>query len=154
LHSPHTYSFDLILNFFGIFISKPLFQIHYILQLVRPIIEQKASSFEVTPEATDAYNTKIQARISGSVFPHCFSWYRSGYNGKVASVFPGPALLFWWWLLRPNWNDYTAVGVSSDFTRRQRLHFVMSICRRLVSLAVVGGICVWWWSWWSWRCAF
>ena len=59
------------------------------MQLIRPILEQKLSVIDVTVTATDAYNTKLQYRLSRSVFVHCTSWYRVGSTGKVNSIFPG-----------------------------------------------------------------
>jgi hypothetical protein len=117
-------------------------QIDYILKLVQPVLEQEVSSFEVTPEATDAYNTRIQGRISRSVFPHCLSWYRKGGDGKVTSIFPGPGLLFWWWLRQPNWNHYKAVG-AERWARQMHLAGNRRLLQRLVGLAVFGGIFTW-----------
>jgi hypothetical protein len=57
--------------------------------MVKPVIEGKVASFEVTTSATDAYNTNIQARMSRSVWVNCDSWYRVGRTGKVISLFPG-----------------------------------------------------------------
>ncbi|KAJ7477975.1 hypothetical protein B0H11DRAFT_2234308 [Mycena galericulata] len=46
-------------------------QVVYILQLITPIIDGHISSVEVTTEATDEYNRKIQARLSGFVWSKC-----------------------------------------------------------------------------------
>jgi hypothetical protein len=64
-------------------------QVNYIIQLVKPVIEGKVASFEVTASAADAYNIKIQTRMSRSVWLNCNSWYRVGRTGKVFSLFPG-----------------------------------------------------------------
>ncbi|TFK40444.1 hypothetical protein BDQ12DRAFT_648979 [Crucibulum laeve] len=87
-------------------------QINYIIQLVKSIVDGNISSFEVTTKATEAYNDKIQARLSKSVFMHCISWYRLGGEGRVTSMFPGPGMLFWWWLRRPQWNHYMIIGLD------------------------------------------
>ena len=64
-------------------------QAKYITQLIKPILAQKVTSLEIKVDATDAYNDKIQARLSRSVFPHCNSWYRVGGEGKITNIFPG-----------------------------------------------------------------
>jgi hypothetical protein len=87
--------------------------------MIEPIIAGTASSFEVTTEATDAYNDLIQRRASRSVYTQCVSWYRSGGDGKVSSVFPGPLTLLWWWLRSPVWKDYKVVGGDRLAKRRR-----------------------------------
>ncbi|KAJ7021677.1 hypothetical protein C8F04DRAFT_1003958 [Mycena alexandri] len=81
-------------------------QIAYILKFVKPILAGQVASFTVTPRATDEYNDLIHARLSRSVFVQCASWYRAGSEGKVYSIFPGPMMLFGWWLYAPRWADY------------------------------------------------
>ncbi|KAJ7164408.1 hypothetical protein C8R46DRAFT_1278694, partial [Mycena filopes] len=81
-------------------------QVQYILQLIRPLLAGNISSVEVTAEATDAYNRKIQSRLLGFIWSKCLSWYRAGNNGKVHGLFPGSMILFWWWLRHPNWRHY------------------------------------------------
>ncbi|KAJ8094043.1 hypothetical protein PM082_009933 [Marasmius tenuissimus] len=90
-------------------------QIDYMLQLIKPIIYRDVKTVEVTDKSTDRYNDKIQDRLRRSVFVDCVSWYRKGRDGKVTSIFPGTAFLFWWWFRRANWNDYK---VSSDQPRK------------------------------------
>ncbi|KIL65745.1 hypothetical protein M378DRAFT_125196 [Amanita muscaria Koide BX008] len=89
-------------------------QIEYILQLIKPVLDGKASSFDVTSDATNEYNAKIQKRLSNSVFMQCTSWYRSGNDGKVSNIFPGSGMLMWWWLRKPVWDHYQ---VSTDGKR-------------------------------------
>lgn len=64
-------------------------QINYIFQLIRPILDKNISSLDVSAVATDEYNSRIQAKMSDSVFVHCHSWYRVGGTGKIGSIFPG-----------------------------------------------------------------
>jgi len=92
----------------------PFFFVHevqsnYIIKLIKPIIEGRISSVDVTTSATDAYNTKIKSRISRSVFMNCLSWYRASPSG-IPNIFPGAMFLFWWWLLWPTWNHYRVIG--------------------------------------------
>jgi hypothetical protein len=64
-------------------------QVNYIIRLIKPILNGKVASLDVSTAATDEYNSKIQARLSDSVFVNCHSWYRVNDTGKVNSMFPG-----------------------------------------------------------------
>ncbi|KAF8888353.1 hypothetical protein BD779DRAFT_1623853 [Infundibulicybe gibba] len=94
-------------------------QVDYIVKLIKPILNGDVSSFEVTNKATDAYNDRIHKRLSKSVFMSCLSWYRTGGDGRVTSIFPGASTRFWWWLRRPVWSHYIAVG-AERWERRLR----------------------------------
>ncbi|KAL6301962.1 FAD/NAD-P-binding domain-containing protein [Sparassis latifolia] len=85
-------------------------EINYAIQLVAPVVRGLASSFEVTARACDAYNAWLQAKIAGSDWMLCHSWYRTGGNGKNFGIFPGSILQFWWLLRSPAWGNYTVVG--------------------------------------------
>jgi hypothetical protein len=61
----------------------------YILQLIQPILDGKATSVEVKVLPTDEYNAKVQKRLEKSIFVSCTSWYRTGRDGKVTNIFPG-----------------------------------------------------------------
>ncbi|KAJ7494237.1 hypothetical protein B0H11DRAFT_929851 [Mycena galericulata] len=87
-------------------------QVGYILQMIEPVIAGDISSFEVTAEATNDYNRNIQARLKGFIWSKCSSWYRTGDNGKIHTLFPGPMTLFWWWMRRPNWTHYKVLVVG------------------------------------------
>ncbi len=88
-------------------------QANYCLALIAPVLSGKAKSFEVTHDATDAYNKKIQVRLSRSVFVHCNSWYRKGGDGIISSIFPGSQTRQWWWLRAPVWRHYSVITAES-----------------------------------------
>ncbi|TFK64156.1 FAD/NAD(P)-binding domain-containing protein [Pluteus cervinus] len=117
-------------------------QIDYILKLISPLLDGKVSSLEVKPAATDAYNEKIQARLSRSVFLQCISWYRRGGEGKVTSIFPGPGYLFWWWLRTPNWSHYSFVPEEPWKQHLQRRR-ILGYCRNTL-LTTVALASLWW----------
>ncbi|THH30107.1 hypothetical protein EUX98_g4084 [Antrodiella citrinella] len=85
-------------------------QIDYIMQMLSPVINGLASSFEVTHEATDAWNARIHKKLSTAVWSACQSWYRVGHDGKNSSIWPGLLIEQWWQLRRPVWSHYKAVG--------------------------------------------
>ncbi|KAJ7684224.1 hypothetical protein DFH06DRAFT_1155057 [Mycena polygramma] len=95
-------------------------QIDYILQFVKPILDGLVSTFDVTTRATDAYNDLIHARLARSVFVECVSWYRSGGEGKVTSIFPGPMFLYGWWVRQAKWEDYNVKATSDQWERKLR----------------------------------
>lgn len=92
-------------------------QVNYCLALIAPVLSGKAKSFEVTQDATNAYNEKIQARLSRSVFVHCNSWYRKGGDGIISSIFPGSQSRQWWWLRAPVWKHYRATITAKSRNR-------------------------------------
>ncbi|KAF5360199.1 hypothetical protein D9758_011372 [Tetrapyrgos nigripes] len=115
-------------------------QINYMFQLIEPILRKQISSVDVIPSATDAYNKKIHARLEKSVFVDCVSWYRKDRDGKVSSIFPGSATLFWWWLRKVNWDHYTVDSASKGRWERQlRRRNVQSTS---LALALVVGLVV------------
>ncbi|KAF8896192.1 hypothetical protein BD779DRAFT_1668027 [Infundibulicybe gibba] len=125
-------------------------QIDYIIQLIKPILKGQSSSFEVTHEATDAYNEKIHARLARSVFTQCASWYRVGGVGKVASIFPGPGMLYWWWLRRPNWQHYIATNRDGSVSKtRSRPSAAQSMATGAVITATIVGLGAWYTSGWE-----
>jgi hypothetical protein len=52
------------------------------------------------------------------VWVQCVSWYRTGGAGKVSSIFPGPMLLFGWWVRKPRWGDYVVQAATGRWERR------------------------------------
>jgi hypothetical protein len=95
-------------------------QIGYILQLIEPVLSGSASSFTVKASPTDAYNVKVQERISRMVFMQCHSWARTNGTGKVFNPFPWASTLWWWWLRKPNWDHYVAVSAEKWVWARRK----------------------------------
>ncbi|RXW18729.1 hypothetical protein EST38_g7127 [Candolleomyces aberdarensis] len=95
-------------------------QIQHALQLVKPVVDGTAKSFEVKHEATDDYNEWLHKRLSTSVWTDCSSYYQlDGQGSKNVATFPGPVALFWWQLRKPRWEVFKAVG--ADAWERQRV---------------------------------
>lgn len=113
-------------------------QVEYILQMVKPVLEGKAKSFEITHEAADQYNETLARRLDGSPLTACVSWYRTGGDGKVTGVFPGSVSLYWWWMRKPDWNAYKAVG-AEKFEAERKWESVKSWSKTaLLAAAAVG----------------
>jgi hypothetical protein len=61
---------------------------------------------------------------------------RVGTRGRIFSVFPGPLVLFWWWLRKVRWEDYEIEGVGEEEWRR---HYAQqSYIAWLAEAALVG----------------
>lgn len=115
-------------------------QVSYALQLVKPVLDGLVMAFTVKADATDAYNSKLQERLSRSVHTQCYSWQRTGGIGKVFNPFPWAVTLWWWWLRRPNWAHYTAIDGEKWARKRmmERMFGVMKVSAfALLSLAYI-----------------
>ena len=55
--------------------------------MVRRIADSDRRSFEVRPEAADAYDREMQDRLRDSVWAGCDNWYRDG--GRITTNWPG-----------------------------------------------------------------
>ncbi|KAF9242545.1 hypothetical protein BU15DRAFT_43918 [Melanogaster broomeanus] len=105
-------------------------QVSYSLQLIKPVLDGLVSTFTVKADVTDAYNAKLQERLSGSVLVQCYSWQRTGGTGKVFNSFPWAITLWWWWLRRPNWTHYTATG-ADKWVRGRRMEKIYRVLKVL-----------------------
>lgn len=103
-------------------------QISYSLQLIKPVLDGLLSAFTVKADATDAYNAKIQERLSRTVHTQCYSWQRTNGTGKVFNAFPWAVTLWWWWLRRPNWAHYTAID-GQKWARRRTMEKMVSMLK-------------------------
>ncbi|KAF9526978.1 hypothetical protein CPB83DRAFT_856911 [Crepidotus variabilis] len=114
-------------------------QINYLLQLIQPVIQGKAKSFEITAQATDEYNDWLQTRLSDSVWTECASYYHSGRDGtsRISATFPGPVTLFWWLTRRPKWDLFHGVD-SAAWERDRKVEKVKTWFLFSIGIAVVG----------------
>jgi hypothetical protein len=78
----------------------------------------------------------LQERLKDTVWSQCTSWYRVGGHGRIASTFPGPLVLFWWWLRRVRWEDYEIEGPGAGEWRRRHRHARWSYKSLLVTVAL------------------
>ncbi|TCD68514.1 hypothetical protein EIP91_010570 [Steccherinum ochraceum] len=107
----------------------------YIVQMLKPVLSGDASSFDVTEEATTAWNDALQKRLSTSVWSYCQSWYRVGHTKKITVIWPGNMTEFWWMLRRPIWKDYRAVD-AERWERKMRTAKVSRAVR--ITISVLG----------------
>ncbi|KAG1827114.1 FAD/NAD(P)-binding domain-containing protein [Suillus subaureus] len=98
-------------------------QVNYIMKLMKPIINGKAKSLEVTQKATTYYNTWIQRRMASTIFLSCFSYYRGDNRtgAKNVATFPGMISLYWWITRKPRWDDFKVVGGEQWFYQRRKV---------------------------------
>ncbi|KDR73518.1 hypothetical protein GALMADRAFT_124691 [Galerina marginata CBS 339.88] len=114
-------------------------QINLAMQLIRPVLQGQAKSFEVTDEATDEYNDWLQRRLQSSVWTDCVSYYQAGRDSKsrIVATFPGPVTLLWWFCRRPRWELFRAVG-AERWERQRTLGRVRKWALMTVLVSVVG----------------
>ena len=79
----------------------------------------------------------LQERLQDTVWSQCASWYRVGGRGRITSTFPGPLVLFWWWLRRVRWEDYEIEGPGAEEWHRRHAP-QWSYKSLLVMVALVG----------------
>jgi cation diffusion facilitator CzcD-associated flavoprotein CzcO len=60
---------------------------------------------DVRPEVLRAHNDRLQARLEGSVWSHCRSWYRLE-SGRIVALFPGFTREYVRAVRRPDLADY------------------------------------------------
>jgi cation diffusion facilitator CzcD-associated flavoprotein CzcO len=60
---------------------------------------------DVHPQVYRAHNDALQARLKGSVWSLCRSWYRAD-NGRIVALFPGFTREYVRSVSRPAWRDY------------------------------------------------
>jgi hypothetical protein len=101
-------------------------QVDYAAQLIETVVKGDVKSFCPTEDATDKYDVTVQARFTKTVWPVCHSWFRAGADGqgKIQTVFPGFASLYWWWLKKPIWKDFAIVG-GEQWKRHWKRNAVM-----------------------------
>jgi cation diffusion facilitator CzcD-associated flavoprotein CzcO len=80
-------------------------QVRFALDAMRRTAAAGARAFEVRREAFDAHNTALQARLSGSVWSLCRSWYRTD-SGRIVALWPGFTTEYVRGLTAPDWGDY------------------------------------------------
>ncbi|KAI0297687.1 FAD/NAD-P-binding domain-containing protein [Russula brevipes] len=98
-------------------------QVPYLLQLLEPVRAGVLKSVAPTDGATDRYNDMLQKRLENTAWSVCASWYRVGGRGRIFSTFPGPLVLFWWWLRKVRWEDYEIEGPGAEQWRRRHLRW-------------------------------
>ncbi|OYU98176.1 MAG: flavoprotein, partial [Burkholderiales bacterium PBB5] len=60
---------------------------------------------DIRPEVFRAHNEALQARLGGSVWTSCRSWYRTE-GGKVTALWPGFTAEYVAAIRRPDWGHY------------------------------------------------
>jgi cation diffusion facilitator CzcD-associated flavoprotein CzcO/acetyl esterase/lipase len=75
------------------------------LACMRRVLDDGHRAIEVRDDAMRAHNAALQARLAGSVWTRCSSWYRLE-NGRVSAIFPGFTPEYVRGTRAPDWRDY------------------------------------------------
>jgi cation diffusion facilitator CzcD-associated flavoprotein CzcO len=80
-------------------------QVQFVLGAMRRLEQQGASSIDVRPDVFAEHNAQLQARLEGSIWSLCRSWYRTD-SGKITALWPGFTAEYVKGLLDVRWDDY------------------------------------------------
>ena len=75
------------------------------LACMRRVLDDGQRAIEVRDDAMRAHNAALQARLDGSVWTRCSSWYRLP-DGRVTAIFPGYTPEYVRGTREPDWRDY------------------------------------------------
>ncbi|KAJ3799799.1 hypothetical protein GGU11DRAFT_743028 [Lentinula aff. detonsa] len=134
-------------------------QIQLAIQLAAPIIQNFKShrrtgvhSLTIKEDVTESYNTWLQSRIAGSVWPDCGeSYYNVDGTSRTKNIamVPGPAMLFWWFARKPRWGEWVVFGEGGRRLNGFELWFGHGIADRDVVMGtkILGALTMVWVSW-------
>ena len=84
-------------------------QFRYITQCLAHIAAADVAAMEVRPEANEAYNTGLHAKLSRTVWAaECGNWY--GQGGKITANWSGSTTAFWAQMRRVRLQDFVAMA--------------------------------------------
>ncbi len=90
-------------------------QIAHVVRCIDQLDKQGARSIEVDAPRHDAYNAHIQARLKGTVWHGCTSWYVDA-KGHNSTNWPGFTLTYRWLTRRSDWGAYRFQPPAQPFT--------------------------------------
>jgi cation diffusion facilitator CzcD-associated flavoprotein CzcO/acetyl esterase/lipase len=80
-------------------------QVRFSIAAMQKVRDGQAKQISVRPEVHSAHNAALQARLSGSVWSQCRSWYRAD-DGKIIAIWPGFTAEYVQGLVKPNWDEF------------------------------------------------
>jgi cation diffusion facilitator CzcD-associated flavoprotein CzcO len=80
-------------------------QVHWALACMQGLRERGARWLDVRAELMRAHNAALQARLAGTVWTQCRSWYRAD-NGRIVALWPGFTAEYQRGLARPDFSDF------------------------------------------------
>jgi cation diffusion facilitator CzcD-associated flavoprotein CzcO len=81
-------------------------QVDFAIAAMQRVRAQGARALEVRPDVFRTHNQALQARLQGSVWSLCRSWYRAD-NGRITALWPGFTREYVRGLAEPAWDDYS-----------------------------------------------
>ena len=80
-------------------------QVDFVVKAMQRVRGTGAQSISVRDDVHAAHNAALQARLAGSVWSHCRSWYRVD-GGKITALWPGFTDEYVQGLRAPDWGAY------------------------------------------------
>ncbi|TVY21170.1 putative sterigmatocystin biosynthesis monooxygenase [Lachnellula arida] len=84
-------------------------EVEYIIQMLSKFQKENIRSFEVKPDAVDAFNDWKDDYMKDTIWSEeCRSWYKAGSAaGKILALWPGSTLHYLEAMKSPRWEDWT-----------------------------------------------
>lgn len=83
-------------------------QMDYAMQLIELLLKRNLRYLDVRPDAQDAYNRELQAKLATTVWAaNCGSWYK--HDGKITNNWSGSTIEFWRQMRRADLDAYELV---------------------------------------------
>jgi cation diffusion facilitator CzcD-associated flavoprotein CzcO/acetyl esterase/lipase len=80
--------------------------VRYAMACMQKVLDSGQRWLDIKPEVFKAHNLDLQARLAGSVWTTCRSWYRTE-GGKVVALWPGFTAEYQQAIARPDFAAYT-----------------------------------------------
>ncbi|MFM7531866.1 MAG: flavin-containing monooxygenase, partial [Rubrivivax sp.] len=80
-------------------------QARYAVACMQEVRRRGARHLVLEPAVMQAHNAALQARLAGSVWTHCRSWYRTE-GGRITALWPGFTREYVRAIERPSFSDY------------------------------------------------
>lgn len=80
-------------------------QVRFVIDAIGRTAAAGRKTFAVRRDAFDLHNASLQARLQGSVWSQCRSWYRTE-SGRITALWPGFTAEYVRGLTRPDWREY------------------------------------------------
>lgn len=96
-------------------------QVHYIVEMLKTMVENDLATVEVSKEACGAYNEKLQSDLEQTIWMQSGSahgYYRH-HTGKIVLGLPYANVIYWAMLRQPDMSHYITTQSSASASTRQ-----------------------------------
>lgn len=101
-------------------------QVHYVLEMLKTMVENDLASVEVSEEACRAYNEKLQADLEQTIWMQsgtAHGYYRH-HTGKIVLGLPHANIVYWGMLRQPDMDHYVVTHNREPATAPERVEAI------------------------------